>query len=247
MQKSLMQMLMLVAWGTTSMFVPLLARAECKTSTPKRVIVGVDVSASIKAAQRQQWLPLAQSILGCVKTGDELEIFLIHANTRDSAPLFARDFPVKHGSTIASLQKFAEEVKAFREKAEASLNEAFSNDAKSNITDIFSLLDRVHPEGRAILLVMFTDAYQSTAELNLEKVRLKSERFPELVRAEAQRHNWSSQTLSQTQVDMILPSVDCCIKFNPVNDRIVLEQFYQQLVTALGGHLGVFDTHMEVN
>ena len=229
------------------LLLPLLAGAECKSTTPKRLIVGVDVSASIKQDQRQRWLPLAQSFLACLGPGAELEVFLIHENTRDSAPLFVGSFPVKRGSTIKAIQDFAGARKAFREQADGALNRAFSPDVKANVTDIFSLLDRVHPDARSTLLILFTDGYHSTAELNLEKVHLQPERFPELIRGEAQKHNWHNQTLTHTQVDVILPSVDCCTKVRPVNDRIVLEQFYQQLVTALGGRLGVFDTHLEVN
>jgi hypothetical protein len=229
------------------LFSPLVS-AQCEPKTaPKRIVLGIDVSASIKSDQRQLWFPLALQFLACLGPSDRLEIFPIHENTRDSAPLFANNFPTPRGTTIDAKRKFAQERRAFRQQAEAALTEAFRAEPKAQITDLFSLLDRVRPDSRATLLVIFSDGLHSTAELNLERVLLKPDRFPELIRTIAQKHNWHRQTLDHTKVDVILPSVGCCNRTKPVNDREILERFYQSLIDALGGHLEVFDTHMEVN
>jgi hypothetical protein len=224
--------------------------AACTSPSPtrpgRRLIIFFDQSGSIGADQRRQWLHDATGLVQSIGGGSSIVICGIHDHTLDAAPLFEADVPIfRDDGTSKTLAERNAAIQAARRGAMAALEEALNQGGAAR-TDVFSAIDRVHPDvnGRATTIAFFSDMLNSTAELNMERAgSVTLQNIPALIGKVARLHMWQKDTLRGCQVYCVLNSIELG-GHGPQVDRRVQQLFYQNLFEALGGKLVRYETSL---
>lgn len=218
------------------------------SAVPVHVILAMDESSSITVQQRAEWVPVARGLLSALCAGDRLQMFGIHSNTSNSGPLFDGALPPAPaaGAAIQDLIRFKQQVLAFQKDADRVIVESLgASRPAAKATDVVGVFDRVHrDQSRPVRLVVFSDALNADAELNLERMRLRGADVGAVVRKLAGRHGWGPDTLSHAVVRFVLPSLRDGDTAPGPNDRVVLRDFYATLIGSMGGTLADFETHL---
>jgi hypothetical protein len=226
------------------------AQMGCSQPTPPpasaHTFVFIDQSSSVTRLQRQSWVEPLTRIADGIRPGSTLSVFGIHDRTADAAPLFTGDLPVLPARpTSTQLRTYKDERARFLTKARRAISEALETAVVARTTDVLSVFDRPRDaRDRPRLVFVLSDMLHVTRELNLERQSLSDTHIPDLIQSAAQEHNWSPESLTGTRVYVILPSAQVGDRPS-VNSRIVLERFYGAVVTALGGRLERFETHLQ--
>jgi hypothetical protein len=164
----------------------------------------------------------------------------------DAAPLFEADIPALSGDATSET---AEGQHLALTKARAGAKDAIEKglgEGAAARTDIFSTVDRIHPDSRQrhTLIFYFSDMLNSTPDLNMEiRGSLTRPTITSQLQNLARRHYWRQGQLAGAQVYCILNSVESGHR-GPALDRLTQKAFYAALFDALGAHLMVYDTHL---
>jgi len=215
-------------------------------SPGRRVILFIDQSASIDRDQRRQWQNDANSLVRGVRDGWAVSIFGIHDHTLETAPLFEVDIPVfapDGTSRTAAARNSA--IQTARQSALAAVEKALDTGGAAR-TDIFSALDRVHPDphSRPSTIVFFSDMLNSTPELDMERAgSVTLQNIGTLIPALARRHLWRKDLLAGSEVFCVLNSIEIGHAGPPV-DRRVQQAFYENLFGALSAKLTRYETSL---
>lgn len=247
MMKSLITKIALGAMVATLLIYFLMARGG-GTVPPKATTkyeIFVDQTGSSTLKQREQWLLNAERLIESLRPGDKIVIRPMHDNTLGSGPLLDEGAPLPENSGYRARLIANQRIAVLKKKATEVLTAALNAKVPARYTDVLSAFDRVRPEGSECqtVVVFFSDMLNSERTnglLNFEHSRLTAEQFPQLITALARQHNWHATTLARTKVQVILPSFSSG-DAKALNDPLVLKNFYEQLVGALGGELVSFD------
>ena len=213
-------------------------------SPGRRVILFIDQSASIDRDQRREWQNDADSLVRGIRDGWSVSIYGIHDHTLESAPLFEVDIPaVSSDGTFRTAACRNAAIQTARQGALAAVEKALNTGGAAR-TDIFSALDRVHPDPRSrpTTIVFFSDMLNSTPELNMEhpgSVTLQN--VGALIPSLARRHLWRKDSLAGTEVYCVLNSIEIG-RSGPAVDRRVQQVFYENLFGALSAKLIRYET-----
>jgi hypothetical protein len=215
-------------------------------SPGRRVILFIDQSASIDRDQRRQWRNDANGLVGGIRDGWSVSIFGIHDHTLESAPLFEVDIPmfVSDGTSKTAAARNAA-IQTARQAALAAVEKALDTSGAAR-TDIFSALDRVHPDPRSrpTVIVFFSDMLNSTSELNMERTgSVTLQNIGALIPSLARRHLWRKDSLAGSEVYCVLNSIEIGRNAPPV-DRRVQEVFYAGLFGAMSAKLARYETSL---
>jgi hypothetical protein len=242
---------------TTPPFAPALAAAvalllaACSTpaadrSSGRRLILFFDQSASIDRDQRRQWQNDANALVRGVRDGWSVSIYGIHDHTLEAAPLFEVDVPMFAAdgtSKTAAARNNA--IQTARQAALATVEKALDTGGAAR-TDIFSALDRVHPDphSRPTTIVFFSDMLNSTPELNMERAgSVTLQNISTLVPSLARRHLWRKDSLAGSEVYCVLNSIEIG-RNGPAVNRRVQRVFYENLFGALNAKLARYETSL---
>jgi hypothetical protein len=211
-----------------------------------RLIVFLDQTASIDAAQRAAWLSEATGLTRQLGGGASVAIYPIHDRTMDAAPLFQADIPeMKDDATSDDARTQHLALVRARDGARAAIEKGL-NAGPAARTDIFSSIDRIQPDPlrRPTIIVYFSDMLNSTPDLNMEAPgALKRQDISLKLQGLARRHYWRPNQLAGDQVYCILNSIESGHR-GPAVDRLTQRAFYGALFQALGAHLAVYETHL---
>lgn len=215
-------------------------------SPGRRVILFIDQSASIDRDQRRQWQNDASGLVRGIRDGWSVSIFGIHDHTLESAPLFEVDIPmfVSDGTSKTAAARNAA-IQAARQAAVAAVEKALDTSGAAR-TDIFSALDRVHPDpqSRPTTIVFFSDMLNSTSELNMERTgSVTLQNIGALIPSLARRHLWRKDSLAGSEVYCVLNSIEIGRNGPPV-DRRVQKVFYENLFGAMSARLARYETSL---
>lgn len=210
------------------------------------MILFLDQSASIDRDQRRQWQKDATGLVGGIRDGWSLSIFGIHDHTLESAPLFEVDIPVfaSDGTSKTAAARSAA-IQTARQAALAAVEKALDTSGAAR-SDIFSALDRVHPDpqSRPTTIVFFSDMLNSTSELNMERAgSVTLQNIPTLVPTLARRHLWRKDSLAGYEVYCVLNSIEIG-RNGPAVDRRAQQVFYERLFGALSAKLARYETSL---
>lgn len=211
-----------------------------------RKLIFFDESPSVTKQQRQEWLKCEKTIVASLRSGDLLRIFAVHDRTGDAAPLLSAELPIlPMRPTSTQLRAFKIARAQVMETASKVLEQAAASTHNVPATDIFSIFDRCRQraDSRPEAVFIFSDMLHSTKGFDMEKTPLDESRFGPFIELEGRRHNWDSKTLGGAAVFVVLPNV--ASGHSPVNSRVTLEKFYAAMISALGGKLERFETHLE--
>jgi hypothetical protein len=212
----------------------------------RRLILFFDQSASVDGEQRRQWQNDANNLVSCVRDGWSVSIYGIHDHTLEAAPLFETDIPVfDSDGTSKTLAVKNAAIQHARQAALAAIEKALANGPAAR-TDIFSALDRVHPDpqNRHTTIVFFSDMLNSMPELNMEhagSVTLLN--INSLIPPLARHHLWRQDSLAGAEVYCVLNSIEIG-RSGPAVDRRVQQVFYQTLFGALSAKLVRYETSL---
>ena len=168
----------------------------------------------------------------------------MHDQTLSAGPLFTAEIPPRSGDEgIDELTRVKAAVNAARAGAAEAFQKALREPGISSATDLFGAVDRVVPghDHRPTVVVFFSDMIHSTTEFDMERAPLPAEGSAEVLQTLAARHFWQADSLRGVRVYCLLNSSRTRSR-GP--DRLMLKRFYQNLFTALGGELALFDTHV---
>ncbi len=213
----------------------------------RRLIVFVDLSASIDREQRHRWGREAIRLIDSLVGGWAIGIYPIHDRTLDAAPLYQAEIPdwaPNATAEVARKQKSA--LLLVRKGAGAALEKAFSAAGGATQTDIFSAIDRIGPDprDRRTVIIFFSDMLNSTPELNMERAgSLSRATIPSHIQNVARRHGWRPDLLSGAEVYCVLNAIESGRRA-PAVDRLTQRDFYEALFGALGGRLALYDTNL---
>jgi hypothetical protein len=211
-----------------------------------RLIVFLDQTASINAAQRAAWMKEAAGLASQIAPGSSIAIYPIHDRTMDAAPLFAADIPAAPDDATADEARAQHSaLVGAREGARAAI-ETGLNAGGASQTDIFSTIDRIQPDPRQrrTVIVYFSDMLNSTPDLNMEaRGTIKRSDIPAKLEGLARRHYWQPGQLAGDEVFCILNSIDSGQR-EPAVDRLTQRVFYDALFQALGAQLKSYETHL---
>lgn len=206
----------------------------------------IDQSFSLAPAQGDAWSKLAERSLRHLSPGDAITMFGLHDHTRDASALFDEATTFVPRSQGASKQNAgAQRLKTVKADALAAVTAALQS-RTSQWTDVLGAFDRIRPDpdGRRLEAILMTDALHSTRDLDLERVRLRSETLPAVLEAAGTGHHWSKTTLAGVDVRFLLNGAQIGDK-PAIVSRDVLHQFYEAMVKGLGGRLTSFDTSLD--
>jgi hypothetical protein len=212
----------------------------------RRLILFFDQSASIDRDQRRQWQNDANSLVRGIHDGWSVSIYGIHDHTLESAPLFEVDIPMfaSDGTSKTALARNAA-IQTARQAALAAVEKALETGGAAR-TDIFSALDRVHPDPRCrpTTIVFFSDMLNSTPELNMERAgSVTLQNIATLIPSLARRHLWRKDSLAGSEVYCLLNSIEIG-RNGPAVDRRVQQVFYENLFGALSAKLARYETSL---
>jgi hypothetical protein len=214
--------------------------------TGARLIVFLDQTASIDAAQRTAWMKDATGLTRQLAGGSSIAIYPIHDRTMDAAPLFTAEIPdSKDDATADEARAQHLAIVRAREGAQAAIEKGLDAGPASR-TDIFSTLDRIQPDSRQrrTVVVYFSDMLNSTSDLNMEiPGALRRSNIPSELQGLAHRHYWGPSQLKGAEVFCVLNSIQSGHR-GPAVDRLTQKAFYEALFQALGARLMVYETHL---
>ena len=219
-------------------------------STPSaaRLIVFVDLSASVDREQRRLWEQQASRLADAISPGWSVSVHPIHDQTLGAAPLFTAEVPEwtdEASYEVAQNQKRA--LIQARAGARAAIQKTLETGGGATRTDVFSAIDRIRPDlkHRRTNVVFFSDMLNSTPDLDLESAgtisRASNERQ---IRALAARHGWNGNLLAGSALYCVLNSIESGRR-GPKVDRLTQREFYNALFGALGGRLALYDTTLD--
>ncbi len=211
-----------------------------------RLIVFLDQTASIDAAQRAAWLREANGLTRQLAGGASVAIYPIHDQTMDAAPLFEADIPeIKDDATSDEARTQHLALVRARDGALRAIERGLTAGPAAR-TDIFSSIDRIQPDPlrRPTIIVYFSDMLNSTPDLDLEAPgALKRPDIAFKLQGLASRHYWQPNQLAGDRVYCILNSIESGHR-GPAVDRLTQRAFYGALFEALGARLVVYETHL---
>jgi hypothetical protein len=210
-----------------------------------RLIIFVDQSASIPEAQQTQWEKTAGQLFDRLGTGDGIVIFGLHDQSLNAKPIYQADVPILDDEAgLEDRARWKRRLNQIREQAKAAFQQALNPQQRALSTDIFSAINRVQPDrSRKTVLIFMSDMLHSTPELDLEKVRLSEEKISDLLNPVIAKHRWPKGMLAEAEVHCVLNSVNMR-ESSPLNDRIILQQFWATLFEYLGAGVETFETHL---
>ena len=213
----------------------------------RRLIVFLDLSASITDRQRALWKHEATRLSGSLGDDSSIAIYAIHDHTMDAAQLYAAEIPapVTDGTRTAAEKQKAARREA-RKGAIAAIIRALDSGVKAPQTDVFSAIDRVSlmHDGRRLQVFFFSDMLNSTSDFNMEVPgTLSRSSIPERITSLARRHSWHSGQLGGAEVYCLLNSIESGRRGQAV-DRLTQRAFYSALFESLGARLMVYDTNI---
>jgi hypothetical protein len=221
--------------------------AATQQPAARNILIFLDLSESVRNAQRARWRKIGQTEIGRMGYGDSISIFGIHDRTCDAAPFYSGEIPFRPKDAGAvDLSHIKRILIAVKKDALAAFENALAEPARSKETDIFSAFDRYRSgaDGRKPLLVILSDMQQATKEVNFERNALKASDFEQLILSERERRGWSENTLAEVKVCVVLPSAGIG-QAKPLNSVRILRSFYSAMINSLGGELVSFDTHLQ--
>jgi hypothetical protein len=213
----------------------------------RRLIVFIDLSASITNNQRALWKREAARLADSLADDSTIAIYAIHDQTMDAAQLYEAEIPasVADGTrTAAEKQKLAR--REVRKGAIAAMVGALDSGGKAPRTDIFSAIDRIRPtrDGRRLQIFFFSDMLNSTPDFNMELPGALTRSSPaDRIAQLARRHSWHSGQLAGAEVYCVLNSIESGRR-GPVMDRLAQQAFYSSLFESLGARLMAYDTNI---
>jgi hypothetical protein len=210
-----------------------------------RLILFVDMSASIRAEQRGRWAETVERISKSLKAGWGVAVYPIHDQTSAAGALFEAEIGerLEDETYDAASRRRAQEIRAARGMLDAFRTAA---GGAARRTDLFAAIDRIRPDGkgRHTTAVFFSDMLNSTAELNMEQPgALAAAAIPDRIRRLARSHNWGPDRLAGVDVHCVLNAVESGER-GPAVDRLTQERFYRGLFEAMGGRLAGYDTSL---
>jgi hypothetical protein len=212
----------------------------------RRLILFVDMSASVNVEQRSKWVGFVNQISKSVKAGWAVAVYPIHDQTSAAGALFEAEIGerMEDETYDAASRRRSQENRATQGMLDAFRKAAAGGKARR--TDLFAAIDRIRPDvkGRHTTAVFFSDMLNSTAELNMEqKGAITTATIPDRIRRIARNHNWGSDRLAGVDVHCVLNAVESGDS-GPAVDRLTQERFYQALFSAMGGRLMRYDTSL---
>jgi hypothetical protein len=212
----------------------------------RRLILFFDQSASVDREQRRQWQNDANHLVSCIRDGWSASIYGIHDHTLEAAPLFEIDIPVfSSDGTSKTLAAKNAAIQRARQAALTAIEQALAKGPAAR-TDIFSALDRVHPDpqSRPTTIVFFSDMLNSTPELNMERAgSVTLLNIDALIPGLARHHLWRQGFLAGAEVYCVLNSIEIG-RSGPAVDRRVQKVFYETLFGALSAKLVRYETSL---
>jgi hypothetical protein len=211
-----------------------------------RLIVFLDQSASVDAAQRAAWMNEATDLTRQLAGGSSIAIYPIHDRTMDSAPIFEADIPeAKDDATSDEARAQHQALARVRDGARAAIAKGLDGGTAVR-TDIFSTVDRIQPDPRQrrTVIVYFSDMLNSTSDLNMEVPgTIRRSNISTELQGLARRHYWQASQLAGDEVFCVLNSIESGHKA-PTVDRLTQRVFYGALFQALGAQLVDYETHL---
>ncbi len=213
----------------------------------RRVIVFLDLSASITNGQREIWKHEAARLAGGLADDSSIAIYAIHDHTMDAAQLFEAEIPayVADGTrSAAEKQKIAR--REARKGALAAIASTLDSGGRASRTDVFSAIDRVRPapDGRRLEVFFFSDMLNSTSDFNMESPgALTRSGIPDRILSLERKHSWHSGQLAGAEVYCVLNSIESGRR-GPALDRLTQQAFYSSLFESLGARLMAYDTNV---
>lgn len=219
-------------------------------NTSRRNVFFFDGSRSVSSDQRLRWVEQAKTVVSKMGCGDSLMIFVIHDRSLEAARLFMEAIPaIDSDPTRSELIACRQALKKMKSDVEKAL-ESYQTARRSEWTNLFSAFLRIKPEttGKPTVLYVFSDLLHSTRNFDMERVIIPTseERLTQLVLDVARANHLEKGMLQGTEVYALLNAAQPG-SATPVNDRMVLNQFWQKLLSHLGANLVSFDTDLPLN
>lgn len=211
-----------------------------------RLIIFLDQTASIDAAQRTAWTGEASGLARQLAGGSSITIYPIHDRTMDAAPLFQADIPVVSDNATSDIALAGHKALLRARNGSLAAIEKGLDTGPAIRTDIFSSIDRIRPDPlhRRTMIVYFSDMLNSTPDLNMETPgTIKRPSIGAQIEALARRHYWQTGQLAGDDVYCVLNSIESGHR-GPAVDRLTQKAFYDALFQALGARLVSYETHL---
>lgn len=215
----------------------------------RRLIVFVDLTASITDGQRALWKRDAARLAGGLGDDSSIAIYAIHDRTMDAAQLYSAEIPalVADGTrTAAERQKVSR--RDARKGALAAVIRALDSGVNAPRTDVFGAIDRVRPvrDRRRLEIIFFSDMLNSTPDFDMEVPgALTKSSIASRIGQLARKHSWHSGQLAGAEVYCLLNSIESG-RHGQAVDRLTQRAFYEALFETLGARLMAYDTNISV-
>ena len=207
-----------------------------------------DISPSTNSAQRREWLRIVErDVLTGLTSGDQVEVYGLHDNTENSAPIYQGCIPaIDEGAGMKEVLEYRRALKDTQTQVTAAVRSLLEGDhPRSRSTAVLGAINRYQQlPARETNLVIFTDALESADPVaNLEGSQMNVDQVPAAVRSVATRWRWDGSRLAGSRVFFVLNSIPIGATATGATDRKTLKAFWESLITALGGKVENFDTH----
>ncbi len=209
----------------------------------------IDVSGSVSDAQRGRWSAAIDAFASGLQCGDSVSIYGVH----DATAMAARRFhfetvPVPTSGGLREALQCRKSLTSMREGTVRRAHDLLNASKTASHTDLLGMLDVAHraATGTPATALVFSDALNSTSELNLEQTMLREADFPDLIRNLGGQHAWSTGMLSAVTFHFVLNSVELGER-KPLNSRQSLEAFWSTMIRSLGGAVSSFSPDLEVS
>jgi hypothetical protein len=222
------------------------ATNDARATRSTRYFVLADASFSVDQPQMDHWIKAAETlVLNRLAFGDALVIFPINDRTDEVAPVFDEAFPALTedsgaDETAIARRRFAELKTGARSKLEAAIRTR----ERALQTKVLAGFKRVSSDPtRDTVVIVLSDAQESTQALDLEKTTLTDKNLVPLAEAGIARERWRRDMLAGVRVQFVLDSPGVNRK-PPVNSHAALEQFWRLALTSAGARIVAFDSRV---
>lgn len=223
----------------------------CSAPEPpgRQFLVFIDQSGSVDPSQRQQWEQQIAFLAGQFRCRDSAAVFGVHDTTELAAWTFMDTTGSDEDQGLTAALRCREDLPRLQEGFLSSTNQMLTSAKHANSTDLLGMFPVVEKSGIGkgpVIVVVFSDAIQSSSDLNLEKVVLDPQDFAPVIERLAFTRFWHPETLSRARFLFVLNSVGMG-QAPGRNPRPVLEQFWGSAIQALGGELITFAPNITVH
>jgi hypothetical protein len=213
----------------------------------KHYIWFIDQSISVKPQEQPQWLAAALEAGTCLKCGDSIILWGIHDQSQNAAPLYRAEIPAADEfSTHSEREKCRRKLTQVRSDLSRIFAAAFHPHHPAQSSDYFATLDLIKPDPlRSTIVIYLGDLVHSTSELDLEKVKLRSENIVPLLNPVVAQHHWQPGMLRDVQIHCLL---DALVSGHPLplNDHKILGEFWGTLFRSLEADLVTFAPYLQL-